>query len=123
MARFNNTLHKREVLYGGRTPPERLNMIAEEFLAEERLSDALDFFEQADNRAGLAKIKRIAMENGDTFLLHRLEKFDPASVTKDDWQRIGETAMRLGKSSMAAFAAKKLEDAQPKTAPGEEPVA
>jgi hypothetical protein len=123
MARFRNTLEKRDALHGGKTTPAAQSRIADEFLAAERFSDALDFFERSNDAEGMAKIKRIALERGDTFLLTRLERFNPQLVTMDDWQKAGEVAAQTDRPSMAQYAQKKIAGEKPTPAPGAEPSA
>ena len=101
-------LKKRDVLWNPRTSPSQLSAYGREFLARESFSDALDFFEKAKDEAGVSEIKKIALEQGDTFLLARLERYKPSLVTEADWQSAEKTAERLGKPSMAEFARKKL---------------
>ncbi|MCZ7647684.1 MAG: hypothetical protein M5U26_20915 [Planctomycetota bacterium] len=104
-------LRKRDLLWDPRSSPQTLSGVAREFMAQERYSDALDFYQHAKDEQGIAEIKRIALEQGDSFLLSRLSRFDRTLVTEDDWKRVESAAMKRNSPSMAAFAHKQY--AQP----------
>jgi len=113
-------LKRREFLHSEKTSPETLSAAGRALLAAERYSDALDFFEKARDTDGIQKIKRIALQRGDTFLLARLDRFDRTLVTKEEWEAAAKTAAAEGKASMAEFVAKKF--APPPVAPGTTPI-
>src|SRR5947207_11890399 len=69
MAIPTNYIKKRDVLHAEKTSPQTLIQIGREFLAAERYSDALDFFEKAKDLSGLTEIKQLAVKLGDAFLL------------------------------------------------------
>jgi len=132
MAIPTHYLRKRDLLHSERTPRETLSKVGREFLLLERYSDALDFFEKARDLDNIREIKRIALEQGDTFLLARLERFDRTLVTREDWDAAAARATTKGKESMAAFVAKKFApppaaagaaEAPPEEKPGEAPLA
>ena len=82
----------------------------EKFLALGWLEDALEFFRQGNHSEGLAKIKTLALESGDAYLLARLGIDDP-----ELWRQAGQRALDLGKLQFAqrAFqAAGQVERAQ-----------
>jgi len=58
--------------------------------------------------AAIAEIKKIALAKGDTFLLARLDRFDRALVTQEEWKATAEKAEAAGRPSMAAFVARKF---------------
>ncbi|MFH0937741.1 MAG: hypothetical protein V1899_00415 [Planctomycetota bacterium] len=114
-------LKRRDFLHSEKTSPNTLSAAGCELLAVERYSDALDFFEKARDTDGIQKIKRIALQHGDTFLLARLDRFDRTLVTKEDWEVAAKSASVNGKASMAEFMAKKF--APPPVALGATPTA
>ena len=69
-------IKKRDLLHSEKTSVEVLSRTGKEFLALERYSDALDFFEKARDIEAIKQIKKIALDSGDTFLLARLDRFD-----------------------------------------------
>lgn len=101
-------IKKRDLLHSEKTSPQTLSKTAREFLAMERYSDALDFFEKARDAEGIKEIKKIAMANGDTFLLARLDRFDRTLVSREEWDAAAQKATSAGRPSMAAFVARKF---------------
>ncbi|HYG75447.1 MAG TPA: hypothetical protein VEK08_10635 [Planctomycetota bacterium] len=124
-----NYIKKRDLLHSEKSSPAVLSRTAREFLALERYSDALDFFEKANDSEGIAEIKKIALAGGDTFLLARLDRFNAKWVNPEDWQQAASKAEAAGKPSMATFVARKMAAANASAAakaaemPGEAPLA
>lgn len=126
-------LKRRDFLHSEKTPAAQLSQAGREFLAAERYSDALDFFEKARDQDGIKEIKKIALAQGDTFLLARLDRFDRALVAAADWEAAARQAEALGKSSMSAYVARKFApppaaagapvEPKPAEKPGEAPLA
>ncbi|HEY3324871.1 MAG TPA: hypothetical protein VGP72_30745 [Planctomycetota bacterium] len=108
MAIPTHYIKKRDLLHSEKTPKATLSKIGREFLSLERFSDALDFFEKAQDRDGIEQIKRVALDRGDTFLLARLDRLDRAMVTREDWERAAQTAELGHRESMALFVKRKL---------------
>lgn len=116
-------IQKRDQLHGPKTSPKALSAAARGYLAKEAYSDALDFFEKANDRDGIAEIKKVALAQGDSFLLFRLQRFDPKLVAEADWQAVAAKAESLKKDSMAAFARLRLVPADEKgKTEGEKPL-
>lgn len=125
MAIPNHYLKRRDLLHSEKSSPALLSSVAREFLAAERVSEALDFFEKARDMDGIQKIKSIALDIGDTFLLNRLERFDRSLVTQQDWETAAQKAAAAGRGSMAQFLARKQAlagAAETAAKPGEAPV-
>jgi len=108
MAIPTHYIKKRDLLHNEKSSPQTLTKTGREFLALERYSDALDFFEKARDTAGIQEIKKIALTNGDTFLLARLDRFDRLLVTREEWDAAAEKAAGSGRASMAAYVARKF---------------
>jgi hypothetical protein len=129
MAIPTHYIKKRDLLYSEKTSPATLSRTAREFLAIERYSDALDFFEKARDMEGIREIKKFAMDKGDTFLLARLDRFDQKLVSREDWDNAAAKAESTGRHSMAEFVARKFKTAAAAAAarqadmPGEAPLA
>jgi len=96
-ARLPRPLRRREILYGADTPPETLSALADSYLNEGLVFDAVEFFAQAKDREGLAHIRKIALETGDAFLLRRVKETMPDLVEKSDWDELARAATSLGK--------------------------
>ncbi len=118
-------VEKRNLLFGN-TSPSDLVGVAEAYLSEGRISDALAFFVRAENEAGIAKILEGAVADGDTFLLEQV-RLAGREVPADAWKRTAENAKAAGKIMFAikAFraagddaAADALEPGQPAEADG-----
>jgi hypothetical protein len=101
-------IKKRDLLHSEKSSQSTLAKTAREFLALERYSDALDFFEKARDVEGIREIKAIALKQGDTFLLARLDRFDQKLVSREDWDNAAAKASAAGRNSMAAFVARKF---------------
>ena len=101
MARLPSPLKKRQLVYGEKAPPEELSGWGRAYLEEGRLTDALDSFEAARDREGLAEIARKAVDEGDAFLLWGVERSAPELVSTADWERLARTAKALGKDAFA----------------------
>ncbi|GMV79716.1 MAG: hypothetical protein AMXMBFR7_09000 [Planctomycetota bacterium] len=99
-------LKKRDALWNPRASKTELSAHARDFLRQERYSDALDFFQHAQDEQGLAEIKAYALQTGDTFLLGRLYRFDKALVTEADWKQAEVHNEKIGRPSMAELARK-----------------
>ncbi|MGD0090751.1 MAG: hypothetical protein ABSE73_12595, partial [Planctomycetota bacterium] len=97
MAIPTHYLRKRDLLHSEKTPPEVLCRVGRDFLQLERYSDALDFFEKARDMDSIRQMKSLALQLGDTFLLARLERFDRALVSREDWDQAAGQAIAKGK--------------------------
>lgn len=125
MAVPTHYLKKRDVLYSPKTPSATLSRLGHEFLEKESYSDALDFFEKAEDEDGIKEIKQIALKRGDTFLLSRLERYDPSLVEEKDWEAAGRKAGERKMPSMTQFAEERLHPTPEEgegTTPGEAPI-
>jgi len=101
-------IKKRDLLHAEKSSAATLAQTGREFLALERYSDALDFFEKARDGAGIAEIKQIALAQGDTFLLARLDRFDRNMISRAEWEAAAQKAEAAGRPSMAEFVARKF---------------
>ena len=85
-----NPLAKRDLLHDA--GPDELKKYAGMFYEKERYSDALDFYAKAEDREGLLKLKKVAVEEGDYFLLRRLKDIVPDERSEADWEKLGQNA-------------------------------
>ena len=106
-----NYIKKRDLLHSEKSSKETLSKVGREFFTLDRYSDALDFFEKAKDLTALNEIKQLAIKNGDTFLLSRLDRFDRNLVSREEWNTAAATAQSNGRESMARFAFKRFEAA------------
>ena len=98
-------LARRELLYSSDTPREVLVGLAEAYLAQGLAFDAVDFYVRAKDRAGLEKMRGVAVDAGDAFILRKVHEAAPDLVSAADWQALGEHAKQLGKETYAERAA------------------
>ena len=108
MAIPTHYIKKRDLLHSEKSPAAVLSKTGREFLALERYSDALDFFEKARDMEAISEIKKLALQTGDTFLLARLDRFDRKLLKREEWETAANRAVELGKSSMAQYVARKF---------------
>ncbi len=101
-----NCLKKRALLNDKEMAPETAKEYGEKFLALGWLEDALEFYQKADYREGLEQIKAQCLQAGDAYLLARLGR----DLSPDDWRRVADQALALGKLHFAARAYKMAGD-------------
>ena len=97
-------LKKRDLLNSDKTDASELISFGEHYVLEGRLSDAIDFFEKADHVKGLDQLKEDCIAEGDFFLFNRLVGILADSPSPDEWSRLGEKALALGKLHFARLA-------------------
>jgi hypothetical protein len=92
-----NCLKKRRLLNEKGLSPALCREYGEKFLALDWREDALEFFQMGKDMAGLEKIKALALETGDAYLLARTGKEHPPEL----WRAVADRAMDLGKLHFA----------------------
>ncbi len=97
-------LRKRDLLNSDRSDPARLGHLGTCYLEEGRISDAIDFFEKVHDREGLTSILKLCLAEGDFFLYRRVARVLGISPTAEDWTKLGEAALSLGKLHFARSA-------------------
>jgi hypothetical protein len=85
-------LKKRQLLNDQVLGPDLCREYGQKFLELGWVEDALEFFKKGGMAEELEKLKADCLEAGDAFLLGRLGHQDP-----EDWRRLGERALALGK--------------------------
>jgi hypothetical protein len=98
---------KQKILYIDNTDPETLRDYGDLFFAEGNLSDALDFYQKANRREDLQKIKETAFATGDVMLFQRAAKALDLEPEQAEWERLGEKAITLKKYFFARHALEK----------------
>lgn len=74
------------------------------FFKAGRYNDAIDFYAGGKLKEGLLKVKRVAVEEGDYFLLKRIKRVIPEEVTEADWEELAKRATTAGKANFANWA-------------------
>lgn len=97
-------MSRRHLLYEEEVASEQKVSIGEEYLRDDRIEDALEFFGYGGDREGLIQIKKRAEESGFSYLLERVAEFMPDLVSEQDWERLARAAERKGLHQDAARA-------------------
>jgi hypothetical protein len=87
-----DSLKKRQLLNDQELSPELCREYGRKFLELGWREDALEFFKKGGMAEELEQLKAYCLETGDAFLLGRL-----GHQEAEDWRRLGERALALGK--------------------------
>lgn len=101
---------KQKILYIDRTSPADLQKYGDSFFEDDRLSDAIEFYEKANYEAGLQKIKDVAFERGDVMFFQQAARGLRMDLKPADWNAVGQKAMALKKYSFARIAFQKADN-------------
>jgi tetratricopeptide (TPR) repeat protein len=105
-----NSQQKRKLLFDKNAPTERLVSCGETFLLEGRLNEAAELFSRAAHEEGLAQLRDLAIDQGDSFLFAVASKGSDQGDSKEAWEKLGNKAMELKKYSHAVRAFRKAEN-------------
>jgi tetratricopeptide (TPR) repeat protein len=97
-------LKKRDLLNSDRSDPAHFVQLGTAYLEEGRVSDAIEFFEKARHREGLNRLLERCLEDGDVFLFRKIAKILDLSSGPDQWIKLGDRALALGKLHFAGAA-------------------
>jgi hypothetical protein len=100
-------LKKRHLLNEKELSPELCREYGEKFLALDYWEDALEFLKLGNYEPGLDKLKALALETGDAFLMARLGAHSP-----EVWRQVAEQALKLGKIHFARRAFEQAGDTE-----------
>lgn len=92
---------KRRHLVEEELDPTRALALAEAYLAEGRVVEAVAFLEKADARDQLAAIRDEALEQGDLFLLRAAANALGEEIAAETWSRLADVAEAAGKERYA----------------------
>ena len=95
---------KQKILYIDKVNPHVLQNYGNLFLEEGLLSDALDFYQKANDNSGMQKIKDISFDRGDVMLFQQVAKALHMELKPADWESIGQKAISLKKYLFAQHA-------------------
>jgi hypothetical protein len=105
-----NAVEKRDILFGVKkvTQPQLLS-IAKAYEQEAMLNDAAEFFHQAQSKADLSRLLKIAEEDGDVFLWLKVHRWlGEAALDSNSLRRCTELAEKGGKNRYALLGYQKL---------------
>ena len=112
MSNLPDYKEKQKILYIDSTPSGTLTSMGERYLQEDRISDAIEFFQKAAYREGLEKVLEMAVESGDVMDFQQILKALGREATDEEWNRIGQRAMALKKYTFALQAFEKSRNEQ-----------
>ncbi len=98
---------KQQLLYEGEATSSSLIAYGDKYWEAEMISDALEFYQRANDSASLEKVKTKARETGDVMLFMQACKALDHLPTPDDWFIVGEAARKAKKYSFALLAFEK----------------
>jgi len=101
MSNLPDYKEKQKILYIDSTPSGTLTSMGERYLQEDRISDAIEFFQKAAYREGLEKVLEMAVESGDVMDFQQILKALGREATDEEWNRIGQRALALKKYAFA----------------------
>ena len=102
-----NSQQKRKLLFDKNIPSERLISCGELYLREGRLNEAAELFARASHEEGMAQLRALALEQGDSFLYGVASKGSEERDDPEAWETLGKKAMELEKYSHAIRAFRK----------------
>ena len=102
--RLLGCLKKRDLLNSDRSDPPHLVQLGTAYLEDGRISDAIDWFEKARHQEGLDRILERCLDDGDVFLFRKVAKILGVSPGPDQWIKLGDRALSLGKLYFARAA-------------------
>jgi hypothetical protein len=102
-SRTPNPLERRH-LVERELAPAPAQKLADAYLAEDRVLDALDFLVRAGDEQRLRELRRRAIESGDVFLLRALTRLTQAPAQREEWLELAAAAERAGKQRYAVEA-------------------
>jgi hypothetical protein len=99
---------KQKILYIDKVNPSTLQNYGDMFLEEGGFSDALDFYQKANDNSGMQKIKDIAFNSGDVMLFQQAARALHMELKPSDWESIGQKAIEFKKFTFARHALEKI---------------
>ncbi len=99
-----NYPEKRRLLNSREPDRESLVAYGNFYLDKGLITDATEFFEKAGFEEGLREIRTISLSEGDVFIFRKVNKILKISGSKEDWNTLGERALKLGKIHYALTA-------------------
>jgi len=105
-----NSQQKRKLLFDQKIPSEPLISCGELYVREGRLTEAAELFARASHEEGLAQIRALALEQGDSFLYGAASEGSEEGDDREAWETLGKKAMELEKYSHAIRAFRKSEN-------------
>ncbi len=103
-----NALERRHLIERELAPAKAL-AVAEAYLGEGRVLEALDFLRRGEADERLTELRGTAIESGDAFLLRAVATAQGRPAEAAEWGSLAEAAERLGKERYAHDARRQAE--------------
>ena len=97
-------LKRRDLLNSDRGNPAHFVQVGTTYLEEGRISDAIDLFEKARHQDGLDRLLGRCLDDGDVFLYRKIARILGVFPGPDQWIKLGDRALSLGKLYFARSA-------------------
>jgi hypothetical protein len=110
MPKIVSCLKKRDLLHNPQVTPDQLSQYGRGYLGEDRLVDALNFFEKAQDLEGVRQIRERSIEEGEPLLLQQTCKLLKENAPEEAWRKVGEKALSDGRFQQAITAFKAIQD-------------
>jgi len=102
-------LRKRDLLNSDSVDTAEFINLGARYLEEERISDAVDYFEKAGYQEGLTQVLELCLTEGDYFLFTRLARILSLDPSPEQWTLLGDNALSQGKLLFARSAYQKAD--------------
>ena len=97
-------IDKQTLLYGAKSDPATLVKVAKRFEEAGLLTDAVQFYNRAEDRDSLSRLRKQAVENGDFFTAKQTSSYLGQALDKDELSQIGRLALEKGWHTFAVEA-------------------
>jgi hypothetical protein len=107
-SKIPNPLERRHLIEKELSPAQAL-AIAEAYLGDGRVIEALEFLRAAEAEDGLAALREETIAAGDAFTLRAIGAAMEQAPGRDEWEALASAASRAGKELYAAEARRQAE--------------
>jgi len=97
LSNLPDPIEKRDQIYGDDTTTEQLKDLGDRFLEAGAFTDALEAYLEGDVREGGDRVLDQAVEQGNYFLIQKIDEQWPDLVDEDLWKRAGTNAEDAGR--------------------------
>ncbi len=112
MAGLPDPISRRDILFDPKRSPAEKAAMGDAYFDAGRFNEAMDFYLAAASEPGAEKVKRLAIDQGDAFLLGRAAELLGGKVESGDWASLARKAVDSGKFRFAIKAFEKAGDAE-----------
>ena len=110
MVKVLTSLKKRDLLHNPEIKKNELSQYGNDYYDKNKLADALDFFQKAEDMDGVRRIMERSIEEGDPFLLQQTRKILKETISEEIWRKVGQKALDEGRFNQALTAFRSIPD-------------